>query len=161
MRIGDVVNAVVTAVGSYGAYVQTEDGQDGFLHWPEISWIEFDCDPRMPEDILKIGQKIKLKVYGFRADGKFSGSIRQLEEDGDPWLKISTEQVGSYVDCEILKVCEWGLIVRHPVNISVWCRFSSGESKTGYAVGEMVGITIEAIDPNQGIKGKIQSRKSL
>ena len=86
MRIGDVVNAVVTAVGSYGAYVQTEDGQDGFLHWPEISWIEFDCDPRMPEDILKIGQKIKLKVYGFRADGKFSGSIRQLDEDGDPWL---------------------------------------------------------------------------
>lgn len=155
MKIGDVISVVVTDVQNYGAYVVTHDGQTGFIDWYEFSWIEHRCDPKMPRDVLSVGDAIEVKIYGFRSDGHFAASIKRLNENADPWLRMTSDQVGAQIDGEILSVCDWGLIVRHPLNISVWCPYLKEQTKTNYKTGESVAVLIEKVDPERGVMGKI------
>ena len=67
MKIGDVIKVAVTKVEDYGAYVVTNEHKVGFIDWYEFSWIEFICDPKMPPDVLEVGQMIEVKIYGFRS----------------------------------------------------------------------------------------------
>ena len=155
MKIGDVISVAVTDVQDYGAYVVAQDQQTGFIDWHEFSWIEHRCNQRLPRDDLAIGQIIEVRVNGFRSDGIFAASIKRLNKNADPWIEMKGDQVGEQFDGEILTVCDWGLIVRHPVNISVWCPYLKGQSKTDYQTGESVSILIEKIDSKHGVQGKI------
>ena len=123
LKIGDVINVAVTDVQNYGAYVVAQDQQTGFIDACEFSWIEFRCDPKMPQDVLSVGQMTNVKILGFRSDGVFSASIKRLDENANPWLKMTHDQIGKQFEGEILSVCDWGLIVRHPFNMSVWCPY--------------------------------------
>ena len=156
MKIGDVISVEVTNVQDYGAYVVAQDQQTGFIDWCEFSWIEHRCDPKMPRDVLAIGQMIEVKIHGFRSDGIFAASIKRLNENADPWLKMTDDRVGEQFAGEILTVCDWGLIVRHPVNMSVWCRYCEGQSKTSYQAGDSITILIEKVDSDRGVKGIIK-----
>ena len=155
MKIGDVISVAVTEVQDYGAYVVAHDQQTGFIDRNELSWIEHRCDPKMPHDVLAIGQMIDVKIYGFRSDGHFAASIKRLNENADPWLGMTRDQVGKQFDGEILTVCNWGLIVRHPFNVSVWCPYLKEQSKTNYKTGDSISILIEKVDPEHGVMGKI------
>ena len=61
MKIGDVIKVAVTEVENYGAYVATSDHKIGFIDWFEFSWMEYRCDPKMPQEVLEIGQLIDVK----------------------------------------------------------------------------------------------------
>ena len=155
MKIGDVIKVSVTDVQDDGAYVVSGDQQAGFIDWYEFSWIEYRCDPRMPRDVLAIGQMIDVKVYGFQSNEYFAASIKRLNKDADPWLKMTQEQVGEKFDGEILSVGDWGLIVRHPFNIPVSCPYPKDQPKTNYRTGDSISVLIEKVDDTKGVLGKI------
>ena len=157
MNIGDIISVVVTEVGQYGAYVVAPNELTGFIDWYEFSWIESTIDYKHPEEVLSVGQAIKVKVYGFHSDGKFAASIKRLDESANPWLKMEKEEIGANFDGDIIAVAEWGVIARHPYNMTVWCRYAKNDSKTNYEVGDRIRIQIEEIDRNRGVRGTIKN----
>ncbi|AKI98357.1 RNA-binding protein [Kosmotoga pacifica] len=78
MKVGNIVEGKVTAVMKFGAHVELEGGEQGFLHISKIS----KSYVKKIDDHLKVGQKVKVKVVGTTRDGKWELSIKDLGETG-------------------------------------------------------------------------------
>src|SRR5215469_5398517 len=79
LKVGDVVEGVVTGVIDFGAFVNV-DGIEGLIHISEISWERVE-DPRK---YVKVGETVKAKIIAIDKD-RLSLSLKQMQED--PWLK--------------------------------------------------------------------------
>jgi len=78
---GDVVDGAVTKVTSFGVFVELEDGLEGLLHISELA----DYKVEKPEEIVKIGQKVYVKVLRVDIDERKIGlSLRQAESGLPP-----------------------------------------------------------------------------
>ena len=62
-RPGQVVKGVVTKIANFGVFVELAPGLEGLLHISEIS----DHKVEKPEDVLKVGQDLDVKIL--RVDG--------------------------------------------------------------------------------------------
>lgn len=94
---GSVMEGTVESLMPYGAFVSLGDGLSGLVHISQI------CERRIkkPSEVLKEGQKVKVKVLNTN-DGKVSLSMKALEEemiDTEPVEELSSytsnESVGS------------------------------------------------------------------
>ena len=65
VEVGKLYKGTVTSLSSYGAFVDI-DGIQGLLHISGMTW-ERD---KKPEDIVKLGQEIKVKVLEFDKENK-------------------------------------------------------------------------------------------
>ena len=73
-QIGEVYDATVVRLEKYGAFVELYKGQDALLHVSKISHERVD----KPEDVLKIGDKIQVKVTEIDDKGKVNVSAKEL-----------------------------------------------------------------------------------
>ena len=94
---GSILEGTVESLMPYGAFVSLGDGLSGLVHISQI------CERRIkkPSEVLKEGQKVKVKVLNTN-DGKISLSMKALEEemiDTEPVEELSSytsnESVGS------------------------------------------------------------------
>ena len=94
---GSILEGTVESLMPYGAFVSLGDGLSGLVHISQI------CARRIkkPSEVLKEGQKVKVKVLNTN-DGKISLSMKALEEemiDTEPVEELSSytsnESVGS------------------------------------------------------------------
>ncbi|PLV60071.1 S1 RNA-binding domain-containing protein [Thermotoga sp. KOL6] len=76
MKVGDFVKGKISKIVKYGAFVDIEGGERGFIH---ISKISKDYVKRI-EDYLKEGQEISAKVIGKARNGGWELSLRDLAE---------------------------------------------------------------------------------
>lgn len=104
---GDVRTGRVTSLAEFGAFVNI-DGADGLVHLSEISWDRIE----KPEEVLKIGDEVTVKVISVDADRRRIGlSIRQLQED--PWIrKVKTLKVGQLVEGTVTHLTKFGAFAR-------------------------------------------------
>lgn len=75
VEIGKFYEGKVSGITKFGAFVELEDGTNGLVHISEVSNL-FVSDIN---DILKVGDKVKVKVIKVNDDGKISMSIKQAE----------------------------------------------------------------------------------
>ncbi|HYE18802.1 MAG TPA: 30S ribosomal protein S1 [Tepidisphaeraceae bacterium] len=68
-RPGMVVKGHVTKIANFGVFVELEPGLEGLLHISEIS----DQKVEKPEDILKIGQELDVKILRVDSDERKIG----------------------------------------------------------------------------------------
>lgn len=73
-KIGEVYEATVLRLEKYGAFVELFKGQDALLHVSKISHERVD----KPEDVLKIGDKIMVKVMEIDEKGRVNVSAKEL-----------------------------------------------------------------------------------
>lgn len=85
IAVGTILEGTVENLQAYGAFVRLENGLSGLVHVSQISQKRIQA----PSDILKTGEKVKVKVIGIK-DGKISLTIKGLL---DP-----TEEVYEKVD---------------------------------------------------------------
>ena len=79
LRVGDVVNGVVTGLRDFGAFVNI-GGADGLIHVSELAWHRVDH----PRDILHIGEEIEVYVLNLdRETNRIALSRKRLLSD--PW----------------------------------------------------------------------------
>ena len=80
-HVGDVVEAKVVKLMTFGAFAEILPGVDGLIHISQIA----DRRIGKPEDVLSEGQNVKVKITDVDAENKrISLSIRALlEESGD------------------------------------------------------------------------------
>lgn len=74
-EIGEVYEAEIKSIQSYGAFVEFMPGTQGLLHISEISWTRIEN----VSDVLKEGDKIKVKLLDIdKRSGKFKLSRKVL-----------------------------------------------------------------------------------
>lgn len=81
---GQLVNGSVTKITSFGVFVGLEDGLEGLLHISELA----DHKVESPEDIVKVGDEIEVKILRVDTDERKIGLSRKrvewAEEDEPP-----------------------------------------------------------------------------
>lgn len=107
LQEGSVRTGRVTSLADFGAFVNI-DGADGLVHLSEISWERITH----PNEILKVGQEVQVKVISVDRDRKRIGlSMRLLQED--PWMKkVGHIKEGMLVQGTITHLTKFGAFAR-------------------------------------------------
>lgn len=91
IRVGDVLEGKVTKFMKFGAFVEIFPTIEGLVHLSEIT----DENITKADEILKLGQKVKVKVLDYKKDAKrISLSIRETEEKSKEYLQYNDEEEG-------------------------------------------------------------------
>ena len=105
LKVGDVVEGVVTGVIDFGAFVNVS-GIEGLIHISEISWERVE-DPR---NYVKVGETVKAKIIAIDKD-RLSLSLKQMTED--PWLQeVKAFKKGDVVEGKITRITPFGAFVQ-------------------------------------------------
>jgi small subunit ribosomal protein S1 len=104
----------VVKITNSGAFIELEEGIDGFLHVDDISWTK---KIKYPSSELEVGQEVEIMVIGLDPENRsIKLGIKQLEED--PWKSFAeTYKPGSLVEGEVSNITDFGLFVRVPGGI--------------------------------------------
>src|SRR5262249_46314974 len=73
---GQVVTGTVTKITNFGVFVGLEDGLEGLLHISELA----DHKVENPEDVVKVGDKIDVKILRVDTDERKIGLSRKRVE---------------------------------------------------------------------------------
>ena len=103
---GKNVEGIIKNITDYGAFIDLGIC-DGLIHLTDISWKRINH----PNDHLKIGQKIKVKIIKFNKESKkISLGIKQLSKD--PWKNIEKKyKIGKIYSGKINKITEYGAFI--------------------------------------------------
>ena len=77
-EVGDVVDAKVVSVTTFGAFAQIIDGVDGLIHISQLA----DHRVENVKDVVAVGDEVKVKITGIDTDSnRISLSMRALLDD--------------------------------------------------------------------------------
>ncbi len=76
LEVGNVLEAKVTGITKFGAFVSLPDGKSGLVHISEIA----NTYVSDVHEHLQIGQEVKVKVLNMTEDGKINLSIKRAQE---------------------------------------------------------------------------------
>jgi small subunit ribosomal protein S1 len=103
LKPGEIRTGHVISLADFGAFIDI-GGADGLVHMSEISWKRISH----PRELLKVGQKVEVKVLGVDPTRKrISLSMRELE--ADPWDSILGQyREGQLIEGTITKLTRFG-----------------------------------------------------
>ena len=112
--VGTKVTGKVVKLTNVGAFIQLEEGIDGFLHADDISWTK---KVKHPGSELAVNQDIEVVVIDCDAENhRIKVGIKQLTED--PWKQFADEyKPGSTLEGEITSITDFGVFVKAPNGI--------------------------------------------
>jgi small subunit ribosomal protein S1 len=145
----------VVKITNAGAFIELEEGIDGFLHGDDISWTK---KIKRPGSELSAGQEVEVMVISVDAEGKnIRLGIKQLSQD--PWQSFAeTYKPGSLVEGEVSSVTDFGVFVRVPGGIEGLIHKSNlpenreedpEELLKKYAVGDKIKAVVLEIQPDK------------
>jgi len=110
--VGTRISRKVVKVTNAGAFIELEEGIDGFLHTDDMSWTK-----KSKNSGLSAGQEIEVMVLSVDAENRnIKLGIKQLSED--PWKDFSDNyKPGSPVEGEVVSVTDFGLFLKVPGGI--------------------------------------------
>ena len=76
-EIGEVLEGTVTSITNFGAFVEIGKGTEGLVHISKISKERVN----KVEDVLKLGQTVRVKIIGIDEQGKISLTMKFDEEE--------------------------------------------------------------------------------
>ena len=106
MKEGDIVSGAVRSLTSFGAFIDL-GGIDGLLHISDISWGRVNA----AEDVLAVGQELRLKVLKVDAEGRrVSLGLKQLEPER--WDSAAEKyKVGQRITGTVTRLMDFGAFV--------------------------------------------------
>lgn len=107
--VGTHLTRPVRKITNTGAFIEVEEGIDGFLHVDDMSWTK---RVRNPSSILTENEDIEVVVIEVdKASRRIRLGIKQLSDD--PWQSFASSYPrGSVVDGEITSITDFGVFVR-------------------------------------------------
>lgn len=107
-NVEDVIKGKVTKLIEYGAFVEIEEGIEGFVHISELSWVK---RIKHPKEVLNVGDEIEAKILDFDIDSqRISLGVKQVLDN--PWDSIGDRyQVGQTVTGPVVKITNSGAFV--------------------------------------------------
>jgi len=160
-KIGDVVDAEITGIVDFGAFVKIPINQpgkektateeieslEGLIHISELDWQLIE-DPSL---IVKVGEKVKAKIIDI-SDGKISLSLKALKKD--PWQDIEESlKKGEIIEGKVTKFNPFGAFVQITDKIQGLCHVSEFGSQRKMEellkIGKSYKFKILLIDPKE------------
>ncbi|MDH3005005.1 MAG: S1 RNA-binding domain-containing protein [Candidatus Shikimatogenerans sp. JK-2022] len=157
IKIGSIIDGIVTAITDYGAFVEIEEGIEGLLHVSEMSW---DHQLKSAKDFVKINQKLKCIIFNIdKDDKKIYLSIKRFEKD--PWEQIIKKySIGTKHTGIISKILKnnYGLKIKLDnnlygilLNYDISWYYDIDNLSLKYKIGEKIDVIILSIDYNMRI----------
>ncbi len=92
INVGDILEGKVVRMLGFGAFVELFPGVEGLVHINEIT----DENITKPEEVLKIGQNVKVKVLDVKkADKRISLSIKDAVERSTEYMQYNDNEEGT------------------------------------------------------------------
>jgi small subunit ribosomal protein S1 len=88
---GQLVKGKVTKITNFGVFVGLEDGLEGLLHISELA----DHKVENPEDVVKVGDEIEVKILRVDADERKIGLSRKRVEWAEDDLSMTEEALAA------------------------------------------------------------------
>jgi small subunit ribosomal protein S1 len=112
--VGMKLTKKVVKITASGAFVELEDGIDGFLPAEELSWTK---KVRNAGSEIQVGEDIEVMVIENQPnDHSIRLSVRRLSDD--PWQAFSgTYRVGSVLEGTVSSITDFGVFVKVPGDI--------------------------------------------
>lgn len=126
--------------------VKSASGLEGLIHISEIDWKLVEN----PKNFLETGQKVKAKIIAISGN-KISLSLKELKSN--PWEKVEEKyQVGQTVEGEVIKISNYGVLVRLDEDFNGFLPLSEfGDKKPSdiFKTGDKVRTAIVSIDAQE------------
>ncbi|MDR1024648.1 MAG: 30S ribosomal protein S1 [Treponema sp.] len=153
--VGTRLTRKVVKITNAGAFVELEEGIDGFLHGDDISWTR---KIKHPGSELQTGQEIEIMVIGVDKENRnIRLGIKQLTED--PWQSFAEAyQPGSMVEGEISSITDFGVFVKvpggiegliHKSNLSENRDDNPDEALKKYHTGDKIKAVVLEVQPGK------------
>ena len=145
---GTKLSGKVVKLTNAGAFIQLEDGIDGFLHAEDISWTK---KVKHAGSELKVDQDVEVVVLESDSENhRIRVGIKQLTDN--PWKKFAEEyKPGSTLEGEITSITDFGVFVKAPdgieglvnkANLSDERDVPYEEAVKKYAVGDKLNVYV-------------------
>jgi polyribonucleotide nucleotidyltransferase len=82
-EVGTEFDGTVTRMMTFGAFVEFAPGREGLVHISELEWNRVE----KVEDVLKIGEEVRVKLIEIKEDGKLSFSRKELIEKPEGYVE--------------------------------------------------------------------------
>ena len=145
IKVGEELTGTVSNLTDYGAFVSIKEGVEGLVHVSEMSWGK---KIKHPSELLKTGDKIKLKVIDVDIEHqRISFSMKRLQEN--PWEKwINKYPKGTSIEGVVKSVMDFGIFVEIEaglegfIHVSDMSWSSRPNTKLKYTTGEKVKCVV-------------------
>ncbi|MCP4133939.1 MAG: S1 RNA-binding domain-containing protein [bacterium] len=113
-KIGDAVAGKVVTLVNVGAFIEIEEGVEGFINNSDLSWTK---DTVNVKDFLEKGQELEVQILDInKEERKLSLGLKQLAEN--PWDSIGDRiSVGDVYKKKVKKIVKFGMFVELEDNI--------------------------------------------
>jgi small subunit ribosomal protein S1 len=153
--VGMKLTRKVVKLTNAGAFIQLEDGIDGFLHADDISWTK---KVRYPGSELTVGQEVETIVVENNPDERrVHLSIKHLSED--PWIKFMADhKPGSVLEGEIVSITDFGVFVKAPggieglvnkANLTASREETFEDAVKKYKTGDKITVFVVEVSPSK------------
>jgi len=148
--VGSIVKGTVTSFGNFGAYIELEEGVEGFLHVGDISWTHRFSSP---QEALRKGQKLRLKVLNIDKRNRFLElGVKQLRPN--PWDEISRRiPPGTHLKAPVIEITERGLVVEVDKGLEGFVPQSHlqkrGDPRQNYKTEEEINLQVLRVEPDR------------
>ncbi len=160
---GAIVDGVVRKLVDFGAFVDIGAEMDGLMHISEMSWDRV----AKPQDVLKVGQKIKAKIIKLEGGDKKRIGLSLKQATENPWGRVGEEfQVGGRYNGKVTRITDFGAFVElvtglegllHSSEFS-WAQ-RNANPKDFAKEGDEIEVLLISADPNK--RRMALSRKQL
>ena len=153
--VGTKLTRKVVKLANAGAFIELEEGIDGFLHADDISWTK---KVKHPGSELEVGKEYEVIVIENEPEQhKIRLGIKQLTED--PWVKfVADHPVGSTFEGEVVSITDFGVFVRadggieglvNKANLSENRDEPYEETIKKYKVGDKINVYVVDVNPSK------------
>ncbi len=153
--VGTKITGKVAKITNSGAFVEIEEGIDGYLSVDDLSWTK---KIKHPGSELSVGKEIETVVLESDPEQhRIRLGVKQLFDD--PWKDFCKEyHHGSILEGEIVSITDFGVFVRAPggieglinkANLSEDREVSYEEAVTKYKVGDKISVFVVDVLPEK------------
>ena len=154
MHPGDVVEATVTRLAPFGAFVELAPGVEGLIHISELGWSRVS----QADEAVSVGDTVRTKILSLDKTDKgmrISLSIKSVTDD--PWKNVAARlSVGDVIQGKVVRTAPFGAFVElipgveglvHISEFSYEKRVNKADDMV--AAGDTVAVKIKDIDEGQ------------
>jgi small subunit ribosomal protein S1 len=153
--VGKIVTRKVKKITNAGAFIELEEGIDGFLHADDMSWTK---RIKNISSVLKEGDDVEVAVVAVDPESRrISLGVKQLSED--PWCTLENGYPrGSIIEGEITNKTDFGLFVKvegdiegliHKNNLSVNKDDDPEEEMVKFNIGDKIKCVVTEVSPER------------
>ena len=153
--VGIKLTRTIKKVTNAGAFIELEEGIDGFLHVDDLSWTK---KVKNPSSVLKEGEEIEVTVTSVDTEAhRIRLGVKQLSDD--PWSALmQIAPKGSIIEGEISNITDFGLFVKvqgeiegliHKNNLSADREADPDELLGKYKVGDKISAAVIELQPSK------------